>query len=162
MIFNDLFITMRPHQKVGITAKSIVRGLKRATHPYDFVCNLHHSHRGVHDPHIHMTIRTDAAVVVLHRLKRFLPAWEVDYCQPAQSTLATIFYQSKHTAEYVCSRIRETAPGEAFLLYERRCALKLATGKESPSIPSACPPQTTKSSAKPIELLKGPPRNFSF
>ena len=43
MIFNDLFITMRPRQKVGVTAKSIVRGLKRATHPYDFVCNLHHS-----------------------------------------------------------------------------------------------------------------------
>ena len=162
MLFNDLFITMRPRQKVGITAKSSVRGLKKATHPYDFVCNLHHSHKGVYDPHIHITIRTDAEVVVRHRLRRFMPDWEVDYCQPAASTLATIFYQSKHTAEYVCSRIRETAPGEAFLLHERRCALQSASGKAPPSIPSACPPPTTKSSAKPIELLKGPPRNSSF
>lgn len=162
MYYKDLFITARPRQKHDVAVKSIVRALKKATHPYDFVCNLHRIHGGVYDPHIHITIRTNAEVVLLHRLKRFLPAWEVDYCQPAASTLATVFYQSKHTAEYVCSRIRETAPGEAFLLYERRCALQLASGKESPSIPSAYPPHTTKSSAKPIELLKGPPRNFSF
>lgn len=162
MYFNDLFITMRPKQKGAVTAKSIVRALKKATHPYDFVCNLHWIHGGVYDPHIHITIRTNAQVVFLHRLRRFLPGWEVGYCQTTQSTLATIYYQSKHTAEYVCSRIRETAPGEAFLLHERRCAIQLASAKESPSIPSACPLQTTKSSAKPIELLKGPPRNFSF
>jgi hypothetical protein len=157
MYYKDLFITARPktaRPESRIEAKHLVRAIKKATHPYDFVCNLHRIHGGVYDPHIHITIRTNAEIVLLHRLRRFLPDWEVDYCQPAQSTLATIYYQSKHTAEYVCARIRKPAQGEAFLLHERRCALQLASGKTPPSIPTACPPHITKSSAKPIEQLR--------
>jgi hypothetical protein len=162
MIYRDYTITARPISQKIITPNEIARPLKKATFPYDFVCNLHPRRN---DHHIHITIRTNAIDSFHTRFRYFLPKWDIVYCEEAQSIKATVYYQSKNTANFVSARVRkEAAPCEAFLFYRYLPQLDVSlrtmdSVNKADSIPLS---RLTKSipSAKPILELKGPPRKF--
>jgi hypothetical protein len=162
MNYTDYTITARPISKKIIAPNKIVRLIKKATFPYDFVCNLHPRRN---DHHIHITIRTNSIEAFHTRFRYFLPKWNIVYCEKALSTKATVYYQSKNTAIYVAARVRrEAAPCEAFLLYKYLPQQdgpieSMEPANKADSIPLS---RHTKkiTSAKPILDLKGPPRKF--